>query len=79
MVELALFTGLFAGCVVGVRSLIAIVGIITLSLPALAMSSGIDGVQSAIMAIVAVQVGYAAAALMPVGFQYATGAVSFAR
>ena len=79
MVELALFTGLFAGCVVGVRALIAIVAIIALSLPTLAISVGLDGVQSAIMAIVAVQVGYASAALMPVGFQYASGTVSLAR
>ena len=70
MVELALFTGLFAGCVVGVRGLLAILGLLVVAIPPLAVTVGLSGVLSAATAIVAVQVGYAAAALMPVGFQY---------
>ena len=66
MVELAVFTGLFAGCVVGVRGLLTILAILVLSLPSLGVASGWDAVFAGITAIVALQVGYAAAALMPV-------------
>lgn len=68
MVELALFTGLLVGCVAGIRGLLATIAVLVLSLPSLAIASGWEAVLACVTALVALQVGYAASALVPASF-----------